>query len=231
MSYVRHNFTPVKNKLLNKNSPAEEHFEDLLIKAKIYYVREKGNYRKNTRWSYYDFYLPYYNLYIEIDGSSHNSEEQKSIDRVKERIVRSKQKFITRLTNEEVLAMQSVSVEELLELCFIQSAKKRRKGGKEHSRNRYNAVIAMKRRDGMEDMMRDANFEIDVEQEIWLYDNFSGNYFRFANIFEAKFTIEMSVNEIHDLCERREYKKSTNRRFVFAYTLKDCEMRVMQVYG
>lgn len=231
MSYVRHSFTPVKNKLLNKNSPAEEHFEGLLIKANIYYVREKGNYRKNTRWSYYDFYLPYYNLYVEIDGSSHNSEEQKAIDKVKERIVRNKIKFITRLTNKEVLDMQSVSVEELLELCFIQSARKRRKGGKEHSRNRYNAVMAMKRRDGRRDILKSANFEIDEEQEIWLYDNFSGNYFHFANIFEAKFTVELSVNLIHELCEQKEYAKSTSRRYVFAYTLADCELRVLQTYG
>lgn len=230
MEFVKHNFTPIRNKLLNKNSVAESHFEKLLIKSGLYFRREKGNYKYKTRWSYFDFYLPYYNLYIEIDGESHNNAEQKQIDKDKEKIVNNKQKFIVRLKNESVLAMDSVDIDFLLEQCFIQSAAKRKKHGKEYSRNRYNSVMSKKRECGRMDMLRDANFEIDEEQEIWLYDNAIGEYFRFDNIFQAKFSIEMSVNEIHKLCETKEYKHNINRRFVFAYTLSDCELRVIQTY-
>lgn len=230
MEFVRHNFTPIRNKLLNKNSAAESHFESLLIKSGLYFRREKGNYKYKSRWSYFDFYLPYYNLYIEIDGDSHNTKEQKCIDAEKEKIVSRKHKFITRISNEEVLKMKSINIEFLLERCFEQSANKRKKKGKEHSKNRYNAVMKEKREHGRNDMMRDANFEIDENQEIWLYDNVIGGYFRFNNIVEAKFSVEMSVNDIHDLCETKEYKHSTNRRFVFAYTKCDCELRVMQTY-
>jgi len=230
MKYVKHNFTPIRNNLLNKISAAETYFENLLIKSGLYFRREKGNYKYKTRWSYFDFYIPYYNLYIEIDGDSHNTTEQKMIDDEKEKIIMRKQKFITRLTNKEVLAMESLSIEFLLERCFEQSANKRKKKGKEHSRNRYNSVMKGKREHGKSDMMRDADFEIDEEQEIWLYDNTIGEYFRFSNIIEAKFSVEMSVNDIHDLCETKEYKHSTNRRFVFAYTKSDCELRVMQTY-
>lgn len=230
MEYVRHNFTPIRNKLLNKYSVAETHFESLLIKSGLYFRREKGNYRYKTRWSYFDFYIPYYNLYIEIDGDSHNTDEQRRIDAEKEKIICRKHKFITRLSNNEVLEMKSVDIDFLLERCFEQSANRRKKKGKEHRRNRYNAVMKEKRERGRKDMMRDANFEIDKEQEIWLYDNIIGEYFRFDNIFDAKFSIEMSVNHIHNLCEIKEYKRNTRRRFVFAYTKKDCELRVMQTY-
>lgn len=230
MKYVKHRFTQVRNELLNKNSSAESHFEKLLIQSGLYFRREKGNYKYRTRWSYFDFYIPYYNLYIEIDGESHNNDAQKEIDAVKEKIVRNKQKFIVRLTNEQVLNMDSIHIEYLLDKCFEQSAAKRKKKGKEHSKNRYNAVMKEKREHGLNDMMRDANFEIDENQEIWLYDNAIGEYFRFNNIVEAKFSVEMSVNDIHDLCETKEYKHSTNRRFVFAYTKCDCELRVMQTY-
>lgn len=230
MEFVRHNFTPIRNKLLNKISSAETHFESLLIKSGLYFRREKGNYKYNTRWSYFDFYLPYYNLYVEIDGDSHNNEEQRLIDAEKEKIIRNKHKFITRLTNKQVLEMKSVDINCLLDECFKQSAAKRKKHGKVHSMNRYNQIMSDKREQGRSDMTRDANFDIDEEQEIWLYDNAIGEYFKFSNIFEAKFSVEMSINEIHNLCETKEYKHSVKRRFVFAYTKNDCELRVMQTY-
>jgi very-short-patch-repair endonuclease len=230
MDFVKHNFTPVRNKLLNKDSNAESHFEKLLTASGLYFRREKGNYKYKTRWSYFDFYIPYYNLYIEIDGESHNNEKQKEIDAEKDKIVLRKQRYIVRLTNEEVLSMNDVNIEFLLERCFEQSAYKRKKKGKEHSRNRYKAAMSRKREKGIDDMMKSANFDIDKEQRIWLYDNTIGEYFCFNNIIEAKFSVEMSINEIHDLCEMTEYRKVSNRRFVFAYTLSDCELRVMQAY-
>lgn len=49
IGYVRHSFTPVKNKLLNKNSKTESKFEQMLIDANIYFTREKGNYKIGIR--------------------------------------------------------------------------------------------------------------------------------------------------------------------------------------
>lgn len=231
IEYIRHRFIPLRNKLLIKDSKAESHFEDLLIKSGLYFRREKTNFRKGTRWCYYDFYLPYYNLYIEIDGRSHDTEEQKTIDREKEDAVKRRMKFITRLKNEEVLSMDSVNVDSLLQKCFEQSAAKRRKGGSLKSAHAYERVMKMKRDGAMRDMQNTANFIIDENKEVWLFDGVIGEYFRFENIYEAKFSIEMSVNEIHELCEAAEYKRNLNRRYVFAYTKGDCELRVMQSYG
>ena len=69
IEFVKKNVNQIQHKLLTKHSDAETHFESLLIKSGIYFRREKCNYRINTRWSFFDFYLPYYHLYIEIDGS------------------------------------------------------------------------------------------------------------------------------------------------------------------
>lgn len=230
MDFVKHNFTPIRNKLLNKHSDDETHFEKLLIKSGLYFRREKCNFKYKTRWSYFDFYIPYYNLFVEIDGDSHNNDEQKIIDKEKEEIIKRKQKFLVRLTNKEVLSLNCIDIDYLLEQCFIQSARERKKHGKEHSRNKYYSVMGRKREDGRYDIYHSANFEIDENQEIWLYDNVIGEYFRFKNIIEAKFSVEMSINDIHDLCETKQYKRSINRRFVFAYTLCDCEIRVSQSY-
>ena len=103
IGFVRRNFTPVKNKLLNKSSQTESKFEKMLIDANIYFTREKCNYRIGSRWCYYDFFVPYWRLYFELDGGSHNNAEQKEIDTEKDCIVRNKQRFICRISNDYVL--------------------------------------------------------------------------------------------------------------------------------
>jgi len=231
IEFVKKNFNQVQHKLLNKNSAAESHFESLLISSGLYFRREKGNYKTQTRWSYFDFYLPYYHLYIEIDGISHNSEEQKNIDAQKEKIVKNKQRRLLRLSNEYVLSLSSINIDDLLTMQFKQEASKRKRGGYIKSRNRYWRHLNTQRQHGIEDMNYDADFDIDENQEVWLYDNSIGNYFRFENIYEEKFSTELSVNQIHELCETKEYKKSWSRRFVFAYTKNDCELRVLQTYS
>lgn len=103
IGYVRHSFTPTKNKLLNKDSETESKFEKMLIDANIYFTREKGNYRIGTRWCYYDFFVPYWRMYFELDGHSHDSQEQKEVDLEKDSIIRNKQRFICRISNDYVL--------------------------------------------------------------------------------------------------------------------------------
>lgn len=118
--FVQKNFMSIKTKLLNKKSDAETHFKELLTKANIYFVREKCNYKKNTRWCYYDFYIPILEVYIEIDGMSHNSDEQKKIDKEKHKLVKNKQKFLVRFTNEEVLNMDGITIEDIIDKLSIQ---------------------------------------------------------------------------------------------------------------
>ena len=71
---------------------------------------------------------------------------------------------------------------------------------------------------------------IDENKKIFCYDNKSGEYYEFKNIFEAKMVTELSINHLNDLINI-ENKKSTSRRWVFGLTMKECEFNVMKVYG
>lgn len=230
MKRVQKRFTHIRNKLLNKKSLAETHFEKLLINSGLFFRREKGTYKYGSRWSYFDFYIPYYYLFVEIDGSSHNTEKQKRIDKIKENYVFQHAKYIVRLKNKQVLAMESVTIGDLLKMCFSQMAKKQNKCGTECYRKRYGSMFHFMHDQIVSDVYKTAVFEIDEKQEVWMYDNHIGNYFRFDNIIEAKLNTGHSLNVIHALCETKEYKHSDDRRYVFAYTLKDCELRVAQTY-
>jgi len=220
----------MQKKLLGKHSKAEDHFKRLLTEAGIYFRREKCNYRRNTRWCYYDFYLPYYHLYIELDGESHDSAEQQAIDREKEDAIFRRQRYILRLKNEDVFRMESVEADGLLTLLAMQRKPKRYSGRPPKRRLKYERFLDKQRADSRRDVLLNADFDIDPNQEIWLYDHAIGNYFCFADIFEAKFTVEMGVYEIHELLERYFYFYNPLRKYVFAYTREECEKRVKRTY-
>ena len=228
MKFVRHNFTPVKNKLLNKHSDAETHFVEMLTLAGIYFVREKGNYKYNTRWCYYDFYLPFYRIYIEIDGSSHNNDEQKIIDDDKNRLVKNKQMFMARFSNEEVMSMNEITINTIIDRVAL-SLKTKRHPHRDY-RKRYFDNLERNYLQSVSDMRNSANFSIDEGKKVYLYDHYIGEYFCFKNIFEAKLNTELSINAIYILLNDFNYKKSSNRRFVFGWTLEECENNVAKVY-
>lgn len=231
MSYALQKNTELRNKLLNKHSDAEKHFEEMLSFAGLYFRREKANFKIGTRWCYYDFYLPYYSLYIEIDGKEHETEEQKAINREKELQAMRNERFMVRYTNEEVVAMDAVSIDAILERCFAQSVELRRTGRKkrpaEHHKGVYEKIMKNKREGAIINMNAAAKFKVEPDQEVWLYDNAIGLYFHFPNIYEAKFSVEMTINEIHDMLEQTEFTHSFARRYVFAYTREDCETKVL----
>ena len=126
--------------------------------------------------------------------------------------------------------MESVEPDGLLTLLAMQRKPKRYGGRPPKRRLKYEKFLDKQRADSRRDVLLNADFKIDYNQEIWLYDHAIGNYFCFADIFEAKFTVEMSINKIFDLLEITEYKPGTTRRFVFAYSKQECENRVQSVY-
>lgn len=226
--FVQKNFFQIKNNLLRKNSVEETKFAQLLAKSNIYFVREKGNYKKNTRWCYYDFYLPLYDIYIEIDGHSHDSVEQKQIDKEKTQIVRKKQEYLIRYTNEEVLAMDSISIDEIIPKV-AQTMRTKRHPHRDYVNifykrfnHRVNQCII--------DIKKNIFFDVDENKKVYLYDHHIGEYFCFENIFYAKLNTDMSTNEIYKLLNDFEYKKTSARKYVFGWTLNECEANVAKVY-
>ena len=226
MQFVEEKFNTIQLKLWNKNSKAEKHFCDLLNKAKIPHFREKGNYKFNTRWCYYDFYIPTLRLYVEIDGEEHKLREKQIIDRDKEIIIKKKHRYLLRLSNEYVLSKTSMTEKKLIKLLICSKPDKCRF----YFKRNYLKNIEDNYNKSIEDMKLNANFEIDENKKIFCYDNKSGEYYEFKNIFEAKMVTELSINHLNDLINI-ENKKSTSRRWVFGLTMKECEFNVMKVYG
>ena len=228
MSFVRRNMVTVKNKLLNKHSEAESHFVRLLNKANIYYFREKCNFKMGTRWCYYDFYIPFFRIYVEIDGESHNNEEQRNIDAEKHQLVKNKQCYLARFTNEEVLAMESIDIGTIIDRVALQLRTKK------HPRRDYKSRILRNIQRNYEtsiaDMRIDCGYPIDESRKVYLYDHSIGNYFEFRNVFEAKMNVRLSINAIYELLDSHEYKPSATRRYVFAWSMAELERRVAIVY-
>lgn len=225
MQFIKENFNQIQQRLQRKKSEAETHFANLLNKAKIPYWREKGNYKYGTRWCYYDFYLPTLRLYVEIDGKEHNLPKKKAVDREKFDIIKNKHCYLLRLKNEEVLILNNIDVETLVQL--IVSKKKKRPI---HYLNKMMKNIQANMEKSIQDMRDNANFTINEEQPIFVYDHKSGEYYEFENIFMAKIATKFTINEVHKLLEM-EHKKSPQRRYVFGYSLLQCEARVATVFG
>ena len=224
MRFVRKNFKNMKNKLLHKHSPAEEHFENLLIKANLFYVREKCNFKYDTRWCYYDFFIPFYRLYIEIDGDSHKGESQKKIDAQKDKIIKNKQRFIVRLTNEEVLSMNSFEIDDILERLFVQI----KKNGVNNPKGKYYENLEFNHSQSLFDMSKNAKFDIDREQKVYMYDHSTGNTYEFDNIMVAKLHTHMTINEIYDMLTDKEYTYHSSRRYAFGWTIVECTINAFK---
>lgn len=230
MDYVRHNFIPVKNKLLNKYSPTETHFEKLLLDAHIYFRREKCNFKFNTRWSYFDYYLPYYKIYIELDGPSHDTEEQKKIDNEKLDIIRRRQAYLLRLKNADVLQMQSISIEQIKEMLFCYLGKTSRSHGKSHYEKRYNEVMGREYNEARRQMSEAIVSGIDTSSPVWLYQKDMDSIFVFDDIFEAKICTKLQVNKIAELL-KAEPTHCVNRKYVFASSENECKARMIITYS
>lgn len=230
MNYVRHNFVQVKNKLLNKISPAETHFENLLLDAHIYFRREKCNFRRNTRWSYFDYYLPYYKIFIEIDGKSHDTDEQKLIDKEKEDVIKRRQSYLLRIKNEDVLKMESISIEKIKDMLFNYLGHKSRRHGRLYYERRYNEVVQQEYNDAVA-KMSDALIEgINPTNAVWLYQKDMDAIFKFDNIFDAKLCTKLGVNKIAELLTI-DYSHNTNRKYVFARSEEECMARMAFTYN
>lgn len=114
IAFFQQNFRTLQEKLRSKNSASESKVYELLVKSGFFFVREKCNYKIGTRWCYYDFYIPFLRIYLEIDGPSHENISQKLTDADKDQIIWSKQRFIVRITNDEVKSLSEINQDFLI---------------------------------------------------------------------------------------------------------------------
>ena len=179
----------------------------------MFYVREKGNFRYGTRWCYYDFYIPFYRLYIEIDGTSHDSIEQKEIDKEKEKIIERKKRFIIRLTNEEVLGLKEVSLCYLVKrLCEQRSECYSRSFG--FAINEYLENLTKNVNSGIHDMLEDTGIKVEFNKDVFAYCKSTGRMYRFQNEYIAKIGLNFTLQEVRNYLVNTDYKRSTLRKYV-----------------
>lgn len=94
--------------LITNQTEAEKKTKIILKLLKIEYTFQKIFFYKNqegfTRFYFADFYLPKYNMILEVDGGYHNTREQKIEDSKRTAILKviNKVKGVIRIKNEEV---------------------------------------------------------------------------------------------------------------------------------
>lgn len=233
MDYARHNFRPLKTKLLNKNSKAETYFEELLKQTPYYYVREKTNFRYNTRWCYYDFFLPFYRIYIEIDGASHNTDEQRLIDEEKREIIKRKQRFLVRLTNEEVLSMERFSLKEIIYKLCLQEHEHRKKEHIKKAFLPYNYYKNLHKNilDSIQDSMDDTGIKLPKEEEVFMYDKRIDKIYRFDNIYMLRMCLQKRIRDVISRARANGNEQKRNLNYVFGKTQADCINLVKNVFN
>lgn len=169
-------------------------------------------------------------------GDSHDSEEQKQIDLAKDMIVRNKQRFICRISNDYVLnEMTEINFEIAKDLLFKYMVKSRflRKKAKtyEKAKEYYEFNLVVNHEQSVEDFTAN-NESVDFENDspITLYNNHTGLFYTFENIIDATLKTGLKAKYIWELCYT-EYKRVGNARtYVAAFSVAECERRVAIVY-
>lgn len=210
-------FMEIKSKLLRKKSNAESHFASMLNKSGLYFIREKCNFKKNTKWCYYDFYIPRLKLYVEIDGVEHSLPKNKAIDDLKESFVKKKFCFLIRFSNEYILSVDNVDRDLLLNALFLKISKEK-----------YMKSLIFNRKQQAFDIINKYGRDV-IKKMVYLYSHTTGQYYKFEDIqkccaytgFKASYIIELLNTE---------YFKSSSRLYVAAETLSMCEQRVSIVF-
>jgi very-short-patch-repair endonuclease len=103
------------NELRKYPTAAERMLKTKLEKLEIEYVFQYAYYYRGAA-GICDFYLPSYNLLIEVDGGYHLEEEQKKKDDVKDVVCRDNlNKPILRLTNKQAIYLSKNLIKTMIE--------------------------------------------------------------------------------------------------------------------
>ena len=206
-----------KNALLRKNSKAEKHFADLLNKAGVFYTKEKCCYDKSGKWCYIDFFIPLYNIAIEIDGKEHNQEARKEKDKKKEQFLTDKRKITTiRYTNKECLNMSSISVIDIV-----------KKAGKNKSSKEEFEYKKKLRAEELKVMSKQADFN--VYDNVFLYDKDKDYIFKFKDLYMAKHSTGVDYNYLISAIENNS-NINTSHLFIVSNDEKELNTLVDKYY-
>ena len=105
-----------RNKLLRMIVPGQDKFRNLLDAAHILYVREQPSFRcYSSDVCFMDFYVPYYQLDIEIDGRQHRYEDRYEKNIAKADFLWKDRIATIHISNKEVWSLDKIDIKQLWE--------------------------------------------------------------------------------------------------------------------
>ena len=174
-----------RRRLLKMPIPGQNRFKMMLDQANVFYVKEEPSFKIHTsNVCFMDFYIPYFQLHIEIDGRQHRYEDQFDKDISKAEFLWGSRIATLRLTNDEVDMMKKVDLEKLW-------------GRVPETQRREIETIKKNEREGWR--LFYSCHGISLEKPVWLYSKENKRTYRFENILELQRSVHYSEKKVFDV--------------------------------
>lgn len=178
-----------RNKLLRMIVPGQDKFRNLLDAAHILYVREQPSFRcYSSDVCFMDFYVPYYQLDIEIDGRQHRYEDRYEKDISKADFLWKDRIATIHISNKEVWSLDKIDIKQLWEDRVT-----------EEQRNEIERV----KRSQMEGWrLFYSRHHIGLDLPVWLFFKENRKTYRFDNILDLQRSIHYDEEKVFGVLEK-----------------------------
>ena len=178
-----------RNKLLRMIVPGQDKFRNLLDAAHILYVREQPSFRcYSSDVCFMDFYVPYYQLDIEIDGRQHRYEDRYEKDISKADFLWKDRIATIHISNKEVWSLDKIDIKQLWEDRVT-----------EEQRNEIERV----KRNQMEGWrLFYSRHHIGLDLPVWLFFKENRRTYRFDNILDLQRSIHYDEEKVFGVLEK-----------------------------
>ena len=184
-------------------------FQRLLDQIGLFYMREshRFTYESETRY-YMDFFIPYYQIDIEIDGRHHAYGKRKKMDETKTNYYKTKKYIKTiRFWNEDVEKMdtegkfnEQLFLEKLSEDGYLEKIEKHFRNAKKSWTQNYAGWAP----------------HIDITKEVFLFNTENAVTYRYDNVLELQRAIGKETKWIIRSIERD--LRSINTKYIISFT-------------
>ena len=178
-----------RNKLLRMIVPGQDKFRNLLDAAHILYVREQPSFRcYSSDVCFMDFYVPYYQLDIEIDGRQHRYEDRYEKDISKADFLWKDRIATIHISNKEVWSLDKIDIKQLWEHRVT-----------EEQRNEIERI----KKNQMEGWrLFYSHHHIGLDKPVWLFFKENGRTYRFDSILDLQRSIHYDEVKVLGVLER-----------------------------
>lgn len=178
-----------RSKLLRMIVPGQDKFRNLLDAAHILYVREQPSFRcYSSDVCFMDFYVPYYQLDIEIDGRQHRYEDRYEKDISKADFLWKDRIATIHISNKEVWSLDKIDIKQLWEDRVT-----------EEQRNEIERV----KRSQMEGWrLFYSRHHIGLDLPVWLFFKENRKTFRFDNILDLQRSVHYDEEKVFGVLEK-----------------------------